>query len=252
MGTVLIFDQDNAIQKILEEGFQEHRNKTGQTNSVTRVQDAQKFSELVSFVSLDVIFVEEAVLNGAAEFWWDSFKKKFPRNTAPVFLCGFATDRKKISELLNLGFQDYLIKPYDRALIIQRTMTALYGPGSYVGAESNSSVKSGVEKQVYSMPVKQAVHIAKAAEINELSEFECTINSQNQLMAGQLYTLYSTAFSSEENIETSILARCISSREHPFDHHIYMNEFVFSAVEQTVLKNIRLNLRKIYVDKIKG
>lgn len=240
MAAVLYYGTDDRVTKALEPFFKDRKEVAGETHSISKVEKEDKLAEMLNGVKYDMFFVEESILQGRpAKDWLPSFQKKFPQATGPIILVGAETSALKIYSMLEAGWTDYIVKPPDKPLLIEKF-------GLYASGKRSADIR-----QVYTMEVHQHTDIAKPGVINHLSEFDCKIKSKQPALVNDLVTLYSGVFS-DTGAKVPVLGRCYASNEDPNNKSEYTNCYYFVGVTTDVLAHIRNNLRKAYVSKKSG
>lgn len=236
MASVMYFGTDDRVSLLLGEFFKNRQEDAGENHTFTHITDDKKLAEALVALSFDLLFFEQNALGNLPSEWLEAFKKKYEKITAPLILCGNETDTLKIMKYLHSGFQDYLVMPADKALLIEKF--SLYTTG-----KRNKDLR-----QVYSLKMSQPSDIAKPGHIEELSEFDCKVRSFEKMAVDDLALLYSKAFSADSNTTTSIIGRCYQSEEHQGFKGQFLNYFYFLGNSSETLQNIRAALRKAYVN----
>jgi response regulator RpfG family c-di-GMP phosphodiesterase len=241
MASVLYFGKDDRVPKMLDQFFQDRLKESGESSSVTQIQEEQKFGEVLIGMFFDVIFVEQSVLPIQAGEWLKAVKKGKSQLKAPMILVGVEADPAKILRFIEAGWTDYIILPPDKPLLVEKVM--LYATGK----------RSSEWRQVYSMTMSAPANLAKPAVVEELSEFDCKVRSTYPIAADEMMILYSTAFGPEGTAVGNVLGRCYQSEPHKTQEGFHQSSFYFVGITPDTSTNIRNTLRKQFVSgKSKG
>mgnify|MGYP001004965098 CR=1 FL=1 len=238
MPGVLVIDNEDKTHLMIEQSFKIRRENTGEEWKSTLVVDASKVAELAPKTEFDLLIVDQTMVNQPPKKWLETFFKLINRQV-PALACGFEANLPKILAWLDAGFVDYIVKPADRPLLIEKIILAATG-------------KRDASKQVYSLQMTAPADIARQGIIEELSEFDVQIKSRSSFQLGDLVTFYAAAFAEEKAPFGAVLGRCYVTGKHPADKELNQSRFVYVGVQPNTLKNIRTNLRKEYVAKKGG
>lgn len=234
MATGLYFGTDERVKQILDSFFEDRKKEFGESHALVFVSDEKKFIESLTGLAFDVIFIEQALLPKPPVDWIHDLQKARPGLKTPLVLAGGETDTKKIFKFIDGGWKDYLYLPPDRPLVIEKFW--MHSTGG----------RSGDIRQVYSLEVRDLATMAKAAQLIELSEFDCKLKTRAKLPIDELMILYSTAFATEDENEGQILGRCYHS-EAAKEEGDWVCSFYFVGATDERLKAIRSALRRSYV-----
>lgn len=234
MATGLYYGSDKRIKSILDSFFEDRLKEFGESNAVVEVQDDQKFTEALTGLTFDVIFIEEAVLPGAPNEWLEKLKAARPGLKSPLLLVGGEPDPKKIFDLIEKGWRDYIFLPPDRPLVIEKFW--MHSTGG----------RSTDIRQVYTLSIKEQATMAKIAHLEELSEFDCKLKTNFEIQPDELMILYSAAFANEDETEGPILSRCYKVTPGK-EAGEWVSAFYFIGATDERLKAIRSALRRSYI-----
>lgn len=232
-----MLDNDDKTALTLEQSFKIIKEDTGAVSTVTRITKPEDLKTQLAGGTYEVLFIDQAMIDQAPDKWLESFRKLTARPDLPVVMMGFEVDTMKIMKILEGGFADYIVKPADRPLLLEKTL--LYATGK----------RSSETRQVYTQQTSQPADIAEHGIIEELSEFECTIKGRSEYKVGAIITLYSKVFGEDFKEVGAVLGKCIKCDAHQSEKGSYQSHFVYVGVQPTTLKNIRTALRKDYVSK---
>lgn len=232
----MYFGKDNRLKDMAEQFFKSRLEEAKEVNSILRIEDPKEIDQILLGMAFDLILFEQAALdsNNPIE-WLANFRRRYPRMTTPLILCGEERDPVKIMKFIDSGFLDYIIMPPDKPLLIEKIN--LYTTGR----------RSKDVRQVYSLQLSQSADLAKPGIVEELSEFDCKVRSGSQVLLNDLFILYSKAFSDSESTMGSVLGRCYETNEHPMFKGQFLATFYFVGATPELLTNIRNSLRKSYV-----
>lgn len=237
----MYYGKDDRYATMLEGIFKNINDETNAGHFLTRISDSHKLEESLIGVAFDIILIEQGFLDGSPLEWITNFKKKYPRVKSPLILVGEESDPVKLLRLLDFGYMDYFGHPPDKLLLIEKF-------GLYTTGKRSSDLR-----QVYSQQMSQQADIAQPGIIEELSEFDCKIRSNQNSEIGKMQLLYSRAFSVDGKVNGQVVARCYECTQHPDFKEQFLAKFYFVAITNEVLTNIRNSLRKTYVaGKTKG
>lgn len=234
MATGLYFGTDERVKGILDSFFEERLKATGESHALIQVNDEQKFGEALAGLAFDMLFIEEGILPLPPNEWLASTRKTKPELKAPMVLVGNVTLPQKVIKFIEAGWKDYLQVPPDRPLVIEKFWMHASGK------------RSGDIRQVYTMAMKEPTTLAKVAEIEELSEFDCKVKCHFELPLDEVLVLYSNAFAIDEGTEGQILARCYQIVKGANEGE-WQASFYFIGATDEQLKAIRAALRRSYV-----
>lgn len=233
MASVLYYGRDKKIIQMLDLFLKAKKDSAGNASSMMQVADGTALGEALMAMQFDVILAEEKCLDLQASDWFDWFRKKFIRVTAPVMLIGEETDSQKIMRYLGLGYLDYILNPPDGVLLIEKIIVAATGK------------RSLDLKQIIPVRTKTRVDVAKSGVMEEFSEFDCKVRSLNPIPINEVVVLHSEVFVQDGTLKsTPVLARCYSSEEHSGYKGQFLNSYYFVGVTPEILQNIRSSLRK--------
>lgn len=226
--------------EIVQPFFEIRRKDFGEINSITHIQDEKKLDEALVAMVFDILIFQQHGMVPTPGDWLTTLKKKWPALRGQFLLAGDDTDPIKILKHIEGGFQDYIVLPPDKPLLIEKI--ALYTTGS----------RSSDTRQVYSMQMSQQTDLAKPGFIEELSEFDCKVRSFQKPEVGELMVLYSNAFSEKMDVKSSVLARCYATGDHEGFKGQFLSKYYFVGITPTILTNIRNALRKTYISTKKN
>jgi response regulator RpfG family c-di-GMP phosphodiesterase len=233
MANVLIIDADNKTQQLLSQAFDSRRIEYGEINSAMWIANFETLPELLVGIVFDVVLIDESFINDKVDLWFAALRRKFPNLQCPILLTGHTDDALKIMNAIEAGFMDYIIKPIDKPLLLEKVFLFAHGSRPIEG------------RQVYSLRMQHTADMAKSAIVTEMSEFDCKIVSRFPYMLGEILTIYSRAFSDSETQVGRVLARCYRCLpvEGSGGYEAY---FSYLGVNSATLQKIRANLRKEY------
>jgi DNA-binding NarL/FixJ family response regulator len=234
MSAVLYFGNDQRVTQMVHEYFAKQRQLTGKHATVAMISSIAELKEALIAMTFDVLFFEHSLLPETPIEYIRQFKLAHPKVKGKLVLVGDVNDTNKLFHFLEAGWTDYIIIPPDKPLIIEKI--TLYAKGV-----------RPVDRQVYSLKTSQPADIAKPANIEELSEFDCKVNSQFPSLLGEVVILYSEALGESDGLLGSAIVRCYKSEAHPTIEGHFINSYNFIGVTQGVLQNIRNTLRKTYI-----
>lgn len=235
MANVLYYGLDDRLPRIVESFFKTRKEDSGESNTITHIQEDKKLEEALQALSFEIMFIEQAHLPGQPNDWRETFKKKYPRANGKMILVGDDHEPLKIIKYLDVGWVDYIVNPPDKPLIIEKV--GLYATGA----------RSRDMRQVYSLNMSQNVDLAKPGFIEELSEFDCKVRTGQINPVEDIMVLYSKAFGPNFEDVGYVVARCYKSEPHAQFKNQYLNHYFFVGVMPDTLQNIRTALRKAYV-----
>lgn len=236
MAAILYFGKDLRIKEMADAFFKIRLQDTGEVNSIVCLSDAKKLEEILVGMAFDLFLFEQHELTHNPLEFLSTFRKKYPSIKTPLVMVGEEKDPVKIMKFIEGGFHDYLSLPPDKPLLIEKIN--LYCTGK----------RSRDVRQVYSLQLSQSADMAKHGVIEELSEFDCKIRSNQQVPIDDVLILYSIAFSESGTVNNSVLGRCYETAEHPQFKGQFISSFYFIGVTTDILTNIRNTLRKSYVN----
>jgi hypothetical protein len=235
MATVLYYGIDDRLPKILESFFVNRKTDAGEIHSITLAPDVKKFEELITAINFDLIFIESSVLTRGPAEWLTTLQKKFPQVRAPFILIGDERNAAKILKFIEGGFVDFIVNPPDKPLILEKFM--IYTTGK----------RSKDLRQVYSLKLSEASDLAKPGFLEELSEFDCKIRSNQKIAPQEMMILYAPSFSEGGADKGAVLGRCYDCQEHASFKDQYISSFYFVGATPDILVHIRKSLQKAYV-----
>ncbi|MGE3759823.1 MAG: hypothetical protein AB7H97_18800, partial [Pseudobdellovibrionaceae bacterium] len=236
MASILILDTDDKVALTLEQSFKIIKEDTGSLSTVTRITKPEDLANELQGGAYEVLFIDYTMMDQSPDKWLDNFRKKTGRKDLPVVVTGFETELAKIAKFLEWGYGDYIVKPPDRPLLLEKTLLLATG-------------KRSETRQVYTQATSQHADIADKGAIEELSEFECTVKTHRAYQIGDVITLYSKVFGEYFKEVGAVLCKCTKIVPHPSEKGSNHVSFVYFGVLPTTLKNIRTALRKDYVSK---
>lgn len=236
MAKIGVIESDYKIVKQIKEAL-ERMSSPPEFISFVNVEDALIKINAEKF---DMLLVAATAIGKSNPIDWlkdmREVKISHPENKNMHFLLmEFDTPIDNIKRLLRSGWSDFIVKPVDNPLLVQKI-------------ELHFSSSGAVEKQVYSLQVSQPVGIAIEALFEEISEFGGTIRTTRRLTKGELISLYSAIFS-EKGEKGEVLGKIYKENEHPNIKGEYQAKVEFIGVHTLILKLIRSWLRKEYVNK---
>jgi len=234
MATGLYFGSDERIKTFLDSFFESRLKEFGESNALIAVTEEQKFTEAISGLAFDVIFVEQEALSNPPNSWLDTIRKTKPGLKSPMVLVGGEPEPQKISTFIEHGWRDYIMLPPDRPLVIEKFW--MHSTGG----------RSSDIRQVYTLSMKEAATIAKMARLEELSEFDCKLKTNFEIKTDEIMILYSPAFANEDETEGQVLSRCYKVMNGK-EKGEWVSSFYFIGATDERLKAIRSALRRSYV-----
>jgi hypothetical protein len=235
MASGLYFGRDDRIKSILDSFFEDRLKEFGESNALVVVTEEQKFGEALTGLAFEVIFVEQSALPLPPNAWLEMIKKTKPGLKSNMLLVGSESDPQKIFKFIEHGWRDYIFLPPDRPLIIEKFWMHAYGR------------RSADIRQVYTLSIRQPATMAKTAQLEELSEFDCKLKTSFEVKVNELMILYSGAFATEDETEGQVLARCYNVTSGK-DKGEWISSFYFIGASDERLKAIRSALRRSYVE----
>ncbi len=242
MASVLLLDMEDKTQILLEQSFKARQEMGLGLSTVSRILEMQKIDEALTAVRFDMVIVDQNVMDEMPGKWREGFLRKNARaKDLPFIGIGHDSEPQKIHIWLEGGFLDYMIKPVDKALLIEKVILYTTGKRDRDG------------RQVYSLEMQNQTDVAKRAIIEELSEFDCRIKSQSPYHIGEIVTLYSKVFAEDFGIKGgeigNVMGRCYHSAPHRTEKGWFESLITFVGIQAITLKNIRTSLRKEYIAK---
>jgi DNA-binding response OmpR family regulator len=238
MATVLVIDRDPRSANLLAESYSNRLKDGGTKSDVFQVTKLEEAYETIRERAYDVVLIDEELMDQKAPDFVNSFREKLKVSMSPeahIVALGHKEDKiMHYRYMLAAGYVDYLTKPLDRALTLQKIDLL--------------TTRNGViEKQLYSMKVTTDVNVASVFSVEEISEFGLTIKSDRAFKINDVVSLYCEAF--KQAVQPEVLARLYKVTPHPVDTKLFQCSFVFVGVGQSTLKSIRTWMRTEYVRK---
>ncbi len=235
MATLLYFGKDHRIKEMADQFFKETLAESGEVNTIVQMTEAPKLNDAFVAMAFDLLLFQQAEMDGTPIEYLHSFRKKYPRVTAPMILVGDEKAQPKIMSYLEAGFADYIVFPPDRPLLIEKIVIFCTGK------------RDRGNRQVYSQIQNQPADISRSGALEELSEFDCQIKTAHNVPINDLAAIYSRAFSDEGLEILTVLGRCYECEQHPKEKGYFLAKFYFVGMTADLLTNIRKNLRKSYI-----
>lgn len=191
--------------------------------------------DYINHHALQLAILDPALLPKDFAVWWPEYPTLCQLNENKqlrFMLISYSEDQQHARRYTRAGAVDYVIKPIDRPLLLQKISTFMGG---------------SVERQLYNYATSTPVDVASEETIEELSEFGVTLKSARLIGEGQIISLFSEIFRVENHCD--VLARCYRSTTHPDNKDLFRAQLAFVGVSQAVLKRIRSWLRQEYVRK---
>lgn len=233
MATVLVIDAEDKTTLLLKQSFDSRRTEYGEVNSITRIDSFANLQDMLVGIVFDVVLIDESFVNERPEKWMPALRKKYPNFNSPIIIMGRSDEPLRIMGFLEAGFMDYVVKPVDKPLLLEKIFLFATGTRPTDG------------RQVYNLRTRQLADMAKTAVITEMSEFDCKIVTRFPYMVGEILTIYSSAFSDEGKTTASVIARCYKC--YPIEGSGgFEAYFSYLGVSPGTLQKIRANLRKEY------
>lgn len=238
MANVLVIDKDPRSGALLSESYANRLKDGGQKSECISVAKMEEAYEALKERTFDVILIDEDLMDQKAADWVPSFREKLKVTRSPeamIVALGHREDKiPHYRTMITAGFVDYITKPLDRALLLQKI-------------DLLASKTGTVEKQLFTMKVSADCNVASVFAMEELSEFGMTIKCDRPFKVNDIVSLYADAFKQATSPE--VLARCYKITPHPADNKFYQAAFVFVGVGQSTLKSVRTWMRQQYVLK---
>lgn len=234
----MVIDRDPRAVTILREVHLTRLEEGGPKTDVVPAETMEKALEVLREKKFDLILIEEEYLDARPQEWITSFREKLKISQSPdaeIILMGYKEDRLAFFRgLIHAGYVDYLTKPLDRPLLIQKT-------------DLVASRSGPVERQLYAMKVAGEVNIANVFWLEEISEFGLTAKTDRPFRENETVSLYAEAFKAANQPE--LVARCYRCSPHPGDGKFFLANFIFIGVGPSSLTSIRTWMRQEYVKK---
>lgn len=227
MAKIIITEGDEPSIKMMQEALGTHQVEAHPTLAPALVRlNAEPF---------DLLILDNALLDKGFGAWLEDFKKncKVEQNkNIKIVILSFQDEPHKVKQYLRQGAVDYLIKPIDKPLFMQKIALIL---------------TNKVEKQVYSFATSTAIDMAYEVTMEEVSEFGVTMHTNGPIQVGDLITLYGATFKTETG--EKVLARCYQVSDHPEVKGDKLAYLTFVGVNQATLKQIRVWMKQEYIRK---
>jgi response regulator RpfG family c-di-GMP phosphodiesterase len=227
MAKILLIDKDDLNVPVTLDLLKSH--------DVVHFETLAEGVKYLNEKPVELVILEQSLLDKDFAAWLEGFKNdcQIAENKVAKFVVlSHKDDQKWARKIAKAGALDYIIKPIDRPLFLQK-----------MGLITSGST----EKQVYSFGTETAVNVAYEGIVQEISEFGLTLKSDRAIKEGEIITFSSDIFKVEKSNE--VLARCYKSDPHPDDRNSFLLKFMFIAVNPAILKQIRSWLRQEYVRK---
>lgn len=227
MGKVLIAEKDEMSLSAMKEALKTHE--------VEVFSDMPTLMERLQKEPADLLVLDNAILDKEFGVWIEELKTNCPveqNKTIKIMILSFDDSPKKVTYFLKLGAQDYMIKPVDRPLFMQKVGLLL---------------ADKTEKQVYTFQTATGIDYGRQVSMEEISEFGLTMRTTDAIKEGDVASFYSEVFKTEG--KESILGRCYKVAQDPEKKEDTLASFMFVGVNQATLKQIRTWMKQEYIRK---
>jgi DNA-binding response OmpR family regulator len=224
---VLIAESDELSIKTMKEALSTHE--------VEIFASLGPLLDRLSASPADLLILDNALLDKGFGAWLEDFRKNCKIETnknIKIIIMSFQDEPLKVRQFMKAGATDYVIKPIDRPLFMQKM--SLY-------------LSSQVEKQVYAFQTATAIDIAREVKMDEISEFGLTLHTADPIAENDILTFYSSVFKTDTR--DSVMARCYKLADSPENKNEKIASFVFVGVNQATLKQIRNWMKHEYIRK---
>jgi response regulator of citrate/malate metabolism len=196
--------------------------------------------EIFQNTALDMIFINLSFVDDKPAKWVSKLRgqltaKIIENSKTAIVLIGTEMQTNQVRKYMDSGITDYLAVPLDPPLLIQKY-------DFFISGKVNLS-----DRQLYSFQTTQAIDVGFVNEIEEISEFGCTIKTNLPVKLNDVLILRCQAFS--EDGREDILARVWAVGVHPNVRTINQVQLAFFGINNSQLKNIRKWLRAEYARK---
>ena len=148
----------------------------------------------------------------------------------PLLLMDYEVNTEKISSFIHQGFDDFIVKPVDRVLIMERIASL---SDQFMGVE---------RKKFYFSPAPKdgsKFYVAKKAHLETVWETHCDVRSPSPFKPNEVFLLHGDVFGKIP----FVLARCKKCQLYSKSQNDFIVRFHYIGVSPKVLKSIRQQLQ---------
>ena len=191
----------------------------------------------------DALIIDGGLIRSTAADWLDGLhgalsraRVIIPSEPLPkIFILADEEARIQPSDFSHKGIADYVYKPLDRKLFVDKLAVALPQISRSVLPDTSPFV-----------PCELTAHVCKSIQLEEISEYGLTVLHPTPLKARSFMRFFSPLFG---NISDGVLARCAASIGGTSEDSLYKCHFVFFGCSDELHKRIRTWIREDYVHK---
>lgn len=191
----------------------------------------------------DALIIDGGLIRSTAAEWLDGLhgalsraRVIIPSEPLPkIFILADEEARIQPSDFNHKGIADYVYKPLDRKLFVDKLAVALPQVSRSVLPDASPFV-----------PCELTAQVCKSIQLEELSEYGLTVLHPTPLKAKSFMRFFSPLFG---NISDGVLARCAASIGGTTEDPMYKCHFVFFGCSDELHKRIRTWIREDYVHK---
>ena len=218
---------DNQLKRLSEEA------------QVYPYSDLKRAKKALSEKKYDVVLIDQAVMRGEPA---PSFLKGFLphveekiNSLTPVIMLGSHDQTVgQLKEIFDMGIKDYLLKPFDFPLVMEKINTLL------------PAYKKVGNRQLHVETTRsEMVFLAQPEQFLKISEHGGTTLGDKDYEEGEIYYLSSPEIFGEEN--PSLWARCNFSHKYSNQPGKKESMFTFLAIDAGQLTSIRRWIKEKYV-----
>lgn len=191
----------------------------------------------------DALVIDGGLIRSTAAEWLDGLhgalcraRVIIPSEPLPkIFILADEEARIQPSDFNHKGIADYVYKPLDRKLFVDKLAVALPQVSRSVLPEASPFV-----------PCELTAQVCKSIKLEELSEYGLTVLHPTPFKPRSFMRFFSPLFG---NINDGVLARCAASVGGSSEDPMFKCHFVFFGCSDELHKRIRTWIREDYVHK---